>query len=168
MQKAVIRLCYRKIISAGATALWEQYVFDDTYTEFLLQVQYYDQEKKYSSFGELVVRVPAAEKLHVLVSSAAIGYLRQLDGKVPGIVNSLDKLFLPFSNFRFEIISSDIKDKSKHQVAINFYTEPLVWHDTVGHQLLVSVPGRKENNEILTDMFSMQPYLSIYSIQQTI
>ena len=156
MQKALIRLCYRKIIDATAVKPWEKFVFDDTYTEFLMQVQLYNQEKKYTSFSELLQHVPAAEKLHFLVSTAAIGYIRQLAGK----------LFLPFENFRFEIINSDIKDKTKHQVAINFYTDHLVWHDTIGNQLLVSVPGNMENDEILTEVFSLQPFLTVYSMKQ--
>lgn len=167
MQNALIKLCYRKVIGNQPAKPWEQYVFEDTYKEFLMQVQFYDPEKKWATFGELIQQVPAAEKLHFLVSTAAIGYIRQLEGRVPDIANALGKLFLPFQHFRFEIINSDIRDKSKHQVAINFYTDQLVWHDTIGSQLLVSVPGKTEGDETLTDMFSMQPYLSIYSLKQT-
>ena len=166
MQNTLIRLCYRKVIDNQATKPWEQFLFEDTYKEFLLQIQFYNQEKKYTTFGELIAQVPAAEKLHFLVSTAAIGYIRQLEGKVPDIANGVGRLFLPFQNFRFEIINSDVRDKAKHQVAINFYTDQLVWHDTVGNQLLVSVPGKKEGDETLTEMFSLQPYLSIYSIKQ--
>ncbi|MDT9071350.1 hypothetical protein, partial [Escherichia coli] len=84
-----------------------------------------NQDKKYFSFSDIITHVPAAEKLHFLVSAAVIGYLQQLQGRVPDLVNNLGRLFLPFKNFRFEIINSDIKDRSKHQVAINFFTEPL-------------------------------------------
>lgn len=169
MGKGTIRLLYRKIIDAGARQPWEKYVFNDSYAEFLLQVQTYNQEKKYTSFGDLVAGVPNAEKLHFLVSASIVGHLRQLNGKMPDIVNSTDKLFLPFKGFRFEIINSDIRDKSKHQVAINFMSEPVIWHDTIGDRLLVSINGDKETEEgILTDMFSMQPFLSIYSLQKTV
>ncbi|MBE7170915.1 MAG: hypothetical protein INR73_10015 [Williamsia sp.] len=166
MQNTLIRLCYRKVINNQATKPWEQYVFEDTYKEFLLQVQFYNQEKIYTSFGELVAQAPAAEQLHFLVSAAAVGYIKQLQGKVPDIANSLGRLFLPFENFRFEIINSDIRDRSKHQVAINFYTDQLVWHETIGYQLLVSVPGKQEGDETFTELFSLQPYLSIYSIKK--
>ncbi|MEI6946962.1 hypothetical protein V9K67_07140 [Paraflavisolibacter sp. H34] len=164
MQKAIIRLCYRKVIDAAAKTAWEKYVFEDTYTEFRLQAQYFNQEKKYTSFSELVSQVPGADKLHFLVSAAVTGYLRQLNGMVPGVLNVLGRQFLPFRNFRFEIINSDLRDKSKHQVAINFYSEPLVWHDTINDQLLVSIPDKKEDGETLTELFSLQPFLSIYSL----
>jgi hypothetical protein len=165
-QQRTIRLCYRKIIDATALKPWDKYVFEDTYTEFLLQAQLYNQEKKYTSFGELIHNVPGAEKLHFLVSAAVIGYLKQLNGIVPDIVNALGMLFLPFNNYRFEIINSDIMDKSKHQVAVSFYTEPLNWHDTIGSQLMVSIPDKTENAEILTELVTMQPFISIYSLKQ--
>ena len=157
---------YRKIIDVNSQQAWEKYVFNDSYTEFLMQAQFYNQEKKYTTFGELITHVPNADKLHFLVSGSIIGYLKQLNGKVPDILNNTGKLFLPFSGYKFEIINSDIKDKTKHQVAVNFMSEPLTWHDTINNQLLVSVHGDPVNDEILTEMFSMQPFLTIYSLKE--
>ena len=165
MHKRIIRLCYRKIIDAQSNGVWEKYVFDDTYTEFLLQFQFYNQEKKYHSFAALIADTPNAERLHFLVSSAATGYVQQLNGKIPDVTNALGKLFLPFQNFRFEIINSDVRDKSKHQVAISFYSDPLTWLHTIDNQLLIAVAEQAENEETLTEMFSMKPFLSIYSIK---
>jgi hypothetical protein len=177
MQKAIIRLCYRKVIDINSSKPWDKFVFDDTYTEFLLQSQLYNQEKKYNSFSDIITHVPAAEKLHFLVSAAVIGYLKQLlsaavigylkqlQGKVPDLLNSLGRLFLPFNQYRFEIINSDVKDKTKHQVAINFFTDHLVWHDTINNQLLVSIPGNSENGEILTELFTLPLFVSIYSLK---
>jgi hypothetical protein len=164
--KGIIRFCYRKVIDASSQKAWEKLVFESTYKEFLMQVQFYNQEKKYSSFGEILLNVPAAEKLHFLVSSAIIGYMQQLGGKVPDILNSLGKHFLEFKNYRFEIINSDIKNKAGHQVAINFYSEPLTWHDTIDNYLLLSpVNGEKNKDGVLTDMMQLQPFLSIYSLK---
>ena len=165
MQKAIIRLCYRKVIDINSTKPWDKFVFDDTYTEFLLQSQLYNQEKKYASFSDIITHVPAAEKLHFLVSAAAIGYLQQLHGKMPDLLNNLGRLFLPFTHYRFEIINSSTKDKTKHQVAINFFTGDLVWHDTINNQLLLSIPGNMENGEILTELFTLLPFVSIYSLK---
>lgn len=167
MAKKIIRLCYRKVIDASSQKTWDKYVFDSTYTEFLMQSQYYNQEKKYSSFGELIQNVPGAEKLHFLVGAAIVGYLKQLDGVIPDILNNLGKHFLKFTGYRFEIINSDIKNRTGHQVAINFFSEPLTWHDTVGGYLLVS-PLNSEKNEdgILTDLVQLQSFLSIYSLKE--
>jgi hypothetical protein len=168
MQKRTIRLAYRKIIDVNAQKQWEKYVFEDSYKEFRMQVQLYNQERKYSTFGELITHVPNAEKLHFLVGGSVVGYLKQLNGKIPDIVNAIGKHFLPFRNYRFEIINSDIKNKEKHQVAINFLTEPLTWHDTIGTQLLVSLPDIDHNDraEVPTELFFMQPYLTIHSLKE--
>ena len=165
MQEQIIRLCYRKIIDASSSKAWERYVFDDTYTEFALQAQFFNQEKKYQSFAQILYHVAGADQLHFLVSPAITGYVEQLHDRIPDITNSLGKLFLSFKHYRFEIINSDIREKGKHQVAINFYSEPLTWLATIGSQLLVTSAHKTEDGERLTDLFSMQPFLSIYSIQ---
>jgi hypothetical protein len=74
MYKGIIRLCYRKVIDVNSVKPWDKLVFNDTYSEFLLQSQFYNQKKKYTSFSDLITHVPAAEKLHFLVSAAVIGY----------------------------------------------------------------------------------------------
>jgi hypothetical protein len=165
MAKKIIRLCYRKVIDASSLRQWDKYVFESTYTEFLMQAQLYNREKKYSSFGELMQHVPGAEKLHFLVSAAIVGYLQQLDGVIPDIVNNLGKHFLKFTDYRFEIINSDMKSKSRHQVAINFFSESLQWHDTAANYLLVSSLNSEKNADgILTEMVQLHPFLSIYSL----
>jgi hypothetical protein len=167
-EKGIIRLRYRKIIHADASQQWEKYVFNDSYAEFLLQVQTFNRDKKYTVFSELIAHEPNAEKLHFLVSASIVGYLRQFGGKLPDIVNGTGELFVPFKNFRFEIIESDTRDKSRHQVAINFVSEPMVWHDTIGDRLLLSVPGQQtEGDEVLTELLAMQPFLSIHSLKKT-
>lgn len=166
MAKRIIRLLYRKVIDANAQKAWERHVFEDSYAEFLLQAQFYNQDKKYNTFGELLTHVPDAEKLHFLVSPAITGYLKQLNGKVPDVLNNIGKHFLPFKNFKFEIINSDLRNKARHQVAVNFLTEPLSWHDTIGNQLLVSTNSDSEDGALLTELFSIPPYLSIHSLKE--
>jgi hypothetical protein len=169
MAKGTIRLCYRKIIDASSQKIWDKYVFESSYAEFLMQSQLYNQVKKYNSFAELLINVPGSEKLHFLVSAAIGGYMQQLNGIVPDILDSLGKHFLSFSNYRFEIINSDIQNKAAHQVAINFFSEPLVWHDTIDNYLLISTLGAEKNEDgVLTHLVQLQPFLSIYSIKNEI
>lgn len=166
MTKRIIRLCYRKVIDASSSKQWDQYVFDSTYTEYLLQSQLYDPGKKFDSFSELLAHVPGAEKLHFLASAATTGYLQQLGGKIPGLLNSLGKHFLTFSNYRFEIINTDRSNKNNHQVAISFYSEPMLWLDTIGTSLLLSPIEEKETTDgVLTELFPLQPFVSIYSLK---
>jgi len=167
MPKRAIRLCYRKIIDTSSQKTWDKYVFESTYAEFLLQVQFYNQEKKYNSFAEVLLNIPAAEKLHFLVSAAVTGYLQQLGSRIPDITDNLGKHFLNFKNYRFEIINSHIKNKASHQVAINFISEPLIWHDTIGSYLLVSDAGsEKKEDGVITNLVQLQPFLSICSLKE--
>ena len=169
MAKGIIRLCYKKIIDASAQINWEKYVFEDTYQEFFMQAQFYNQEEKYNTFQDLIANVPAADKLHYLVSTAAINYIRQLNDLIPDIKNVQEQLCLPFSNFRFEIIQSHVQRKEEHKIAICFYSEPLTWLDTIDNQLLISHGNRKDvianGEEIQTDLVSLQSMLSISSFQ---
>jgi hypothetical protein len=166
MNKRIIRLCYRKVIDAASQKPWDKFVFDSSYKEFLMQSQFYNQEKKYNTFSELIQNVPGAEKLHFLVSTSIVGYLQQLKGIVPDILNNAGKHFLRFENYRFELINSDIKNKVAHQVAVNFFSEPLTWHDTIGNYLLISSSSAEKTEDgVLTELVQLQPFLSIYSLK---
>ena len=160
-----ITLCYRKIIDASATRPWDKLVLDDSYREFRMQAQYFNQEQKYRTFGELLHYVPGADRLHGLASGAVISYLQQLGGVVPDVLDNLGRRFLKFDKFQFELINSDLLDPSKHQVAVSFFTEPLVWHDTVGAFLIVSPLGAAAGEVKLVHTFQLQPYLAIHTIQ---
>ena len=166
MAKEIIRLCYRKVIDASSQKPWDQYVFESSYKEFLIQAQLYNLNKKYTTFAELLLHVPGSEKLHFLVSAAVTGYLQQLNGSMPDILNNLGKHFLAFNNYRFEIINSDIKNKLIHQVAVNFFSEPLIWHDTLDNYLLVSALNAEKNEDgALTHLVQLQSFLGIYSLK---
>ncbi|MCX6318822.1 MAG: hypothetical protein NTW29_16205 [Bacteroidetes bacterium] len=162
-----IVLCYRKIIAADAEKTWDRYVFESSFAEYRMQAQYYDPEEKYSSFSALVQQVPAAEKLHFLVSAAVTGYIGQLNNKVPDITDNLGRTCLLFDNYRFEIINSDSNNKKTHQVAVNFFTRPMIWHDTIGQLLLLSSSQEeKEGTEWDTIMVPVQPFLSIHTLKE--
>lgn len=165
--KQVIRFCYRKIIDTSSSTAWERLIAEDSYTEFKMQCQRFNEGGKYSSFGEMLYNNPSAEQLHFLTSAAAAGYVKQLNNKIPDVQNTLGKTFLPFSNFKFEIINSDTKDKTKHRVAVSFYSNPVQWITTVGNAMVIAVNNTVENGELLTDTFVMPSFVSIYSIKQT-
>lgn len=162
-QSPVIRLCYRKIINHTSISDWDKMVWDSTYTELQLQQQFYDSEGKYNHFADLLHQVPAAEKLHFLVSAAVGGYLQQLQGIIPDIQDNLGKRVLPFTQYRFEIINSSRTHKSEHAVAVSFYSEPLLLLQTIGEYLVLT------GEHILTDeqgfapafTIRVQPFLSI-------
>ena len=161
----LITLAYRKIIDANATRPWDKLVLEDSYRELQMQAQRYNPQGQYRTFGELLHYVPGADRLHGLVSGAIIGYLQQLGGVVPDVLDNLGRRFLKFDKFQFELINSDLHDPGKHQVAISFFTEPLVWHETVGAYLLVSPVVAPAGEAVPVHTFQLQPYLAIHTLQ---
>lgn len=169
MIKGLIRLCYRKSIDATAIKTWDKYVFEDTYKEFYMQAQQFDQQQQYATFREMLEKIPKADQMHYLVSTAATGYIRQLNEKMPDVVNVLGDLFVPFRNFRFEIIQSHIQHKDQHKVAISFYSETFTWIDTVHDRLLLAQGNQTEaiasGREVETHMLVLRPDVGIFSCQ---
>jgi hypothetical protein len=169
MTKGLIQLCYSKVIDASASGTWETYIFDDTYREFFMQAQYYNQKQKFSTFHEILENDPKADRLHALVSTAAIGYLRQLNERIPDITNTSGKVVIPFRNFRFEIIQSHMKDKYQHKIAIHFYSEVLTWIDTVQNIFLLAIGDQRDalraGQMIGTEMVAWRPNLGISAFQ---
>lgn len=162
-----VQLCYRKIISQESATPWERFVWDSSFQEYALQVQFYEKDHRFTLFSELINQVPAAAKLHFLVSASITGYIPQLNGLIPDIRNTLGKLFLPFQQYRFELIESSRLEKKHHRVAISFYSNPLTWHDTIADQLLLSVAA-PENGSMSwhTEMVKLQPLLSIHTLTE--
>ncbi|MBX2921117.1 MAG: hypothetical protein KF746_02910 [Chitinophagaceae bacterium] len=161
METRIITLCYRKIIDSRSQQEWERLIFEDTWKEFKMQAQLYDQERKYHSFSQLIMHVPASEKLHFLVSAAAVNYIKQLNNKIPDVVNNIGKTFLSFSGFYFEIINSDVQNKSVHSVAIHFFSNAFKWHETIGEYLLLSATGN--DTEAQMHLYRIQPFVTIHS-----
>ncbi|MBF9236662.1 hypothetical protein I2I05_04565 [Hymenobacter sp. BT683] len=89
MTARIITLCYRKLIDASAARPWDQLVFEDTYAEFRMQAQLFNPEKRFRTLAELLQHAPGADQLAFLVSAAARGYLQQLQGLVPDVVDNL-------------------------------------------------------------------------------
>lgn len=171
MAKGIIQLCYRKLIDASSTGTWEKYVFDDTHREFYMQAQQFDQAGSCATFHEILKQNPKADQMHYLVSTAAIGYIRQLQEKIPGVLNVFGSPCVAFRNFRFEIVQSHIRNKALHRVAIYFYSDALTWIDTIPGQHLLVAPGNhldalSRGEKVDTEMIAMMPNLSICSYQQ--
>lgn len=53
----------------------------------------------------------------------------------------------------------------KHKVAINFFSKPLVWHNTIDNMLLISQLSDVATAETFTNLFQIQPFVSIHTIQ---
>ncbi|HEV7381491.1 MAG TPA: hypothetical protein VGN64_16955 [Dyadobacter sp.] len=160
-----IRFCYRKVIDVNARTGWEKAVCDATHLEFYMQAQRLDPEGKYTTFAELADHIPDAIQLHYLVSTAAIGYVRHLGDVMPDVQNALGLPCLPFHDFKFEILSSHLKDKAQHRIAISFYSDPVLWLEFIGNHMLITSATNSEKlrsgEQVETELIAMSSYLSI-------
>jgi hypothetical protein len=165
MKRRIITLCYRKIIDANCSDEWCRNVFAATYQEFKMQAQFYNLQKKYTTYKQLIDEVSGANKLNFLVSAAIIDYLKELNEQVPDVSNCLGRSFLRFKNFQFEIIQSDMAGSASHVVAIYFMSQPLIWHYTVGDQMITSEKYNDDNCEMIINQFRLSENLGIYTLQ---
>nr|WKN35732.1 hypothetical protein K4G66_25525 [Tunicatimonas sp. TK19036] len=138
MIPGIIHFSYRKLIDSTTIGAWEKYVLKDTHREFYIQAEQLDPSGTYATFQEMAQNLPNADQLHEQVSTAAVNYIRQLEEKIPDVVNMLGKRCMPFRQFQFEILQSHIRDIQQHRVAIHFYSEPMTWLATVDRHLLLA------------------------------
>lgn len=85
----------------------------------------------------------------------------ELNNQIPGLADVLDQP-IPFSEHRFDLLESDLTDRSRHRVAITYLTDTLTWLGTVGNTLLLTA-GDPANGLVDTFMVALQPGLSIVS-----
>lgn len=171
MSKGIIQFGFQKIIATAPVALWDKYVFDATWMEYRMQAANYNQQSKATLFTAILNENPQAEKLHDAVCTAAIGYIRQLQEKIPGLLNVHGKNVVPFKNFKFSIIQSDMTDSKLHQVEIIFISEPLTLIDAFNNHYLIAIGNKQQQLQagevVATELIPQSGPLSIYSITKS-
>jgi hypothetical protein len=164
--KSKIRLAYRLVIDNTATFIWDKYVFEDTFKEYLMQQQQFNsKENPKKTFRELLAENEKANQLHFLVGIAANSYVEQLKGNFHRITDILGNNYFPFTNYRLDIINTDINDISKHKIGITFYSPLLTYLGIVENNYLIS-KNIENTNEFETLLFPVQPYLSICYLRE--
>ena len=164
--KSKIRLAYRLVIDNSSTFVWDKYVFEDTYQEYLLQHQQFNsKENPKNTFRELLSENEKAVQLHYLVGISADNYVQQLKGNLYRITDILGNNYFPFTNYRFDIINTDITDISKHKIGITFYSPLLTYLGMIDNHFLLS-KNTGESNEFETFMIAAQANLSVCYLKE--
>lgn len=164
--KSKIRLAYRLVIDNSSTFVWDKYVFEDTYQEYLLQHQQFNsKENPQNTFRELLSENEKAVQLHYLVGISANNYVEQLKGNLYRITDILGNNYFPFTNYRFDIINTDITDISKHKIGITFYSPLLTYLGMIDNHFLLS-KNTEESNEFETFMITAQANLSVCYLKE--
>ena len=160
MTKPLIKLAYRTVIDTSAQPGFEQNVFNDTYSELLMQAQVYNREKRFATVAEMIAANPKANSLHYKVGFAIGLYVNELNKKIPNLTDSLGNP-VSFEIFKTEIVHSDITNREKHVVSLIYITEPLMLVDAFGQYLVLSKQAGEETEEWETFTVSLQLGLSI-------
>lgn len=164
MNKAIIRISYRQVISAQTTSEFEKDVWEESYQEFLMQSQTYYNGGSLTDFTSMREQNPKANSLHYKTGFSVGLFIKGLKNKIPGLYDTMNRN-LNFTDHRFEIIESDTQNKSRHEVAIYYTTERFILQDVMGEYLLVAPIGRENYTGEECFLVKLQPNLSISSYQ---
>ena len=165
MAKAIIKLAYRQIIDASSTGDFEKKIFHDSYAEFLMKIQAYNQENKFTMYSEIVAKDGRANSLHYKCSFAVLHHIETLQNKIPGLYDTAGRINIPFAFPEFKVLESGITDKSLHKVAVIYITDIFTLLDSFG-EYLVLAPGdgtQLSLDKAETFTIKMQDNLSIIS-----
>lgn len=163
--KGMITLKYLKNIDSQCTPGSERELWHTTFLEYKLKVQYYDPKGEYEDFQSITNSKPnVADKLTYLVSLSAIFWLKELNGLMPDIVDTLSKPSIPFENYWFNLINSSIKKPQCHHFSLTFISKPLYWIDTISDILLLSSSSPKDD-KVQTFGIRLSPGMAIESFK---
>lgn len=163
--KAKIKLAFRIVIDQNSEMIWDKYIFEDTYFEYKIQHQVFDdKENPVKNYWELLAKNPGANKIPFLLSSAVTNYVSQLNGEIKSLPDVLGNMYFPIENFKLDLISSSTEDSSKHKIGLTFYTPELLLIDIIDNKYLLSKDFESENG-FETFMFAFHPKVAISSYQ---
>jgi hypothetical protein len=159
----LISFQYRKVFDKNVVSNWDKAIRDDTFMEYKMKSQFYDEKVEFPMFRDLLIAKPEAVKLHYLVSLSAIGHIQFLRNLFPEVVDTLGSRCIPFQNYTFEILNSDFYNIDKHVVQLDFFSEPLCLIEVIGETFWLAKP--QDNQErIETFMVNKSPNLMINSL----
>ncbi|MFS4472367.1 hypothetical protein [Chryseobacterium sp. T20] len=161
-----IKLAFRIVIDQSSEMIWDRYVFDDTYFEYKIQHQVFDEkENPVKNYWELLQKNPNAKQIPFLLSGAASNYVAQLGGVVRSLPDVLGNTFFPFENFKLDLISSHLEDPSKHKIGLTFFSPELLLIDIIDGKYLLSNETDLENGWE-TFMLPFHPQVAIAYYQK--
>ena len=162
MSKAIIRLAWRQHIDADATTPFECKIFNASWSEFLIQRQSFSKGLDLHTWEDIRTAFPKSETaLPFKVGFSISGILNVQNHLIPGLPDALGDSSIPFENYRFRLIASDARDRTKHKVSITYYTGDLTLLEIIGDQLLLT------RTPPYTFQLKLQSGLSIISYQPT-
>lgn len=159
--KAKIRLAFRITIDQNSAHLWDRYVFEDTFQEYKIQHQVYnDKNNPVNHYWELLAQNENANKIQFLLSAAAENYIKQLNGEIKSLPDALGNHFFKFEYYKLDIVNAHLTDASKFKIGITFYSHKNLLIDIIDQKYLLS-ENLNPNGIFSTFMFPFHQQVSI-------
>jgi hypothetical protein len=171
MAKALIKLACRQIIDSNSSTDFEKKIFSDSYAEFQMKIQAYNQENKFLRYSEIVANDGRANSLHYKCSFAVLHHIEALKNKIPGLMDSAGRFSIPFAVPEFKLLESGIADNSLHKVAIIYTTDILTLVDSFGEYLVLATGNQSAsvaNPGLETFTVKMQDNLSVINYREIV
>jgi len=162
----IIKIAFRQIIDFKSVSEFERNVFKDSFSEFYLQAQAYNPDRKFKTLHELIEHNPKANSLHYKVGFSIALYIQGLKNIIPTLEDSIGRA-LSFQDHHFEILHSDVTNRAAHMVAITYISNSMNLVAISGGYLIVNDTSRKETKQHLTLTIPLQQNLSIVEWSQT-
>lgn len=167
MNKPQIIISYTHTVSDENDSGFDRAVFEASYGKSLLKSQAYNAGNNFRTFSEMKKVDGRANSLHYKCSFGVAGHVRALNGKIPFLRDQAGEL-IEFDTFRFELIQSDVKDKSAHRFALHFIGKPCILLEHFDEYLLLSyvkqVPDKTRSEKALgTFLLKLGDNISIIS-----
>ena len=159
-----IKIAYRQTIDSKSTSGFERKVFTESFNEFCLQSQAYNEGGRLKTLKEQAENNPKANSLHYKVGFSVGRYISDLNQLIPDLQDSIGRP-VPFENHEFQLLSSDITSKDGHKIAI-IYTS--AWLDllAVAGAYLILGMAATENAPVSTLTISLRENLSVVEWSQ--
>lgn len=154
-----VKIAYRQIIDSKSTGDFSRSIFNDSFNEFYMQSQAYNPARQWKTFSEMIQHNPKANSLHYKVGFAVGLYIQALKNTIPGLEDLLGRT-VSFANFQFEILHSDITDKTAHKVALTYFTPIVNLLAMTGNFIVISNPDSEQELKAAVTL-QLQPGLSI-------
>lgn len=165
MAKALVKLVYRQVIDASSAGDIERNIFHASYDEFLMKSQAYNPEGRFKTFTDLKANDGRANSLHYKISFGAGHFVDFFKNRIPELTDSMGHA-VEFAEAKFELLESDITDRSVHRLAINYTTDTLSLINIIGEYLLLAKGKITPGEPVDTFILKMQPNLTISEYQQ--
>jgi hypothetical protein len=159
-----IQFTYTQLITHEYNTVFEKNIFDDSYQEWLMQSQAYNDGGKLQTFEELIHFNPKANSLHYKVGFSVGLYIQALNSIIPSLKDNGGNYSLTFATCEFKIIRSSIKDKKQHVVALLYTSHEYQLLERFGEFLLLQkLTPDETTTENTTILVKIQPGFNIIS-----